>query len=100
MDLAPDLLRLRHDDYLPRDVGHHPAEAVEFVEGGGTALEVQAIRTDKKLIEVVRPQNLLRQLPLKAFRFRVPGAARSEERRVGKQCRSRWSPYLEKKRSA
>src|SRR5690554_8230166 len=25
------------------------------------------------------------------------GVARSEERRVGKECRSRWSPYDEKK---
>src|SRR6266542_5298419 len=25
-------------------------------------------------------------------------AARSEERRVGKECRSRWSPYHEKKK--
>src|SRR3712207_9071046 len=24
---------------------------------------------------------------------RLSGAARSEERRVGKECRSRWSPY-------
>src|SRR5688572_32330328 len=23
----------------------------------------------------------------------LPGAGRSEERRVGKECRSRWSPY-------
>src|SRR3712207_8103244 len=23
----------------------------------------------------------------------LPGVARSEERRVGKECRSRWSPY-------
>ena len=23
----------------------------------------------------------------------TPGVARSEERRVGKECRSRWSPY-------
>ena len=23
----------------------------------------------------------------------TPGAERSEERRVGKECRSRWSPY-------
>ena len=23
----------------------------------------------------------------------LPGATRSEERRVGKECRSRWSPY-------
>ena len=25
--------------------------------------------------------------------WRIPGMARSEERRVGKECRSRWSPY-------
>src|SRR2546430_13410746 len=24
---------------------------------------------------------------------RIPGGRRSEERRVGKECRSRWSPY-------
>ena len=23
----------------------------------------------------------------------IPGGGRSEERRVGKECRSRWSPY-------
>src|SRR6266576_43878 len=28
-----------------------------------------------------------------------PGGRRSEERRVGKECRSRWSPYHEKKKS-
>src|SRR2546427_13153117 len=27
----------------------------------------------------------------------LPAGARSEERRVGKECRSRWSPYLYKK---
>ena len=25
--------------------------------------------------------------------YQIPGAYRSEERRVGKECRSRWSPY-------
>src|SRR3712207_3243668 len=30
-----------------------------------------------------------------AFQYpsEVPGVSRSEERRVGKECRSRWSPY-------
>src|SRR5438874_13767106 len=32
----------------------------------------------------------------RAHRLRHP---RSEERRVGKECRSRWSPYHEKKKS-
>src|SRR5437016_12940997 len=31
-------------------------------------------------------------------KFRVP-LARSEERRVGKECRSRWSPYHSKKQT-
>ena len=27
------------------------------------------------------------------FKLEKPGTFRSEERRVGKECRSRWSPY-------
>ena len=27
------------------------------------------------------------------YRTKAPNAVRSEERRVGKECRSRWSPY-------
>ena len=34
-------------------------------------------------------------IPILTLRSSVlfPGAIRSEERRVGKECRSRWSPY-------
>ena len=28
-----------------------------------------------------------------ANKFNIPSLTRSEERRVGKECRSRWSPY-------
>src|SRR2546426_7667624 len=28
-----------------------------------------------------------------SYGYLLPGIARSEERRVGKECRSRWSPY-------
>ena len=31
--------------------------------------------------------------PSKSVRVVVPFPPRSEERRVGKECRSRWSPY-------
>src|SRR2546427_5528512 len=31
--------------------------------------------------------------PAKAITLSMTGAERSEERRVGKECRSRWSPY-------
>src|SRR5256884_8441476 len=30
---------------------------------------------------------------LRLFRLQTPWRTRSEERRVGKECRSRWSPY-------
>ena len=32
-------------------------------------------------------------LTLKEFNKKYPNIKRSEERRVGKECRSRWSPY-------
>ena len=40
--------------------------------------------------ERVLPGNLLYELE---YNDRVIGLLRSEERRVGKECRSRWSPY-------
>jgi len=38
-------------------------------------------------------QNFLLDLNLTAMIARAAGDLRSEERRVGKECRSRWSPY-------
>ena len=35
----------------------------------------------------------IRLAALRTFKIQVLGAVRSEERRVGKECRSRWSPY-------
>src|SRR3712207_9365996 len=42
----------------------------------------------------LRPAETLRILDAPS----VPRVSRSEERRVGKECRSRWSPYHEKER--
>src|SRR5438445_10706089 len=39
------------------------------------------------------------ETPLR-LRDRRPSVPRSEERRVGKECRCRWSPYPEKKKEA
>src|SRR2546425_5063558 len=54
--------------------------------------------TDEYLIG--KPRRISREAPVIILKFaerdvRLGGAAnaRSEERRVGKECRSRWSPY-------
>src|SRR5207253_6889169 len=39
--------------------------------------------------DVLRAASLLPRV----FAHHGPGSTRSEERRVGKECRSRWSPY-------
>ena len=46
-------------------------------------------REDKS--EVILKRYLLQAL--KQLNPNLPNVARSEERRVGKECRSRWSPY-------
>ena len=38
-------------------------------------------------------QSLAQAEPIDLFPLMRPFAIRSEERRVGKECRSRWSPY-------
>src|SRR6266487_4945720 len=40
-----------------------------------------------------RGRERLARDPMEGQSDRIDGAGRSEERRVGKECRSRWSPY-------
>lgn len=57
MDAAPgqflvgnaptDLVGLGHDDHLAGDLGHHPAQAQQFVERGRPAFEIEAVGTDE-----------------------------------------------------
>ena len=51
--------------------------------------------TDTKLEELTREvrehNNFARRVPILEEQMKV--ANRSEERRIGKECRSRWSPY-------
>ena len=56
------------------------------------------IKTEKKHNKHILDAELTNELVKKAFSSvpkvaLVPGFIRSEERRVGKECRSRWSPY-------
>ena len=59
-------------------------EAMERAEELRPGSRVAARTRQRWLCEV---DGMLRE------RFFRPSGARSEERRVGKECRSRWSPY-------
>ena len=59
-------------------------------------VDVETLPDD--LRETLEEQRTLRGAPLYPYLFYARNAAyfraaRSEERRVGKECRSRWSPY-------
>src|SRR5260370_41139503 len=43
--------------------------------------------------EPIMPQEMINAKPVAAAVKEFFGSSRSEERRVGKECRSRWSPY-------
>jgi len=43
--------------------------------------------------ERVFPESIVRTVVHMMESVALPGGGRSEERRVGKECRSRWSPY-------
>src|SRR5256885_5020953 len=48
---------------------------------------------DRHRLPQERPRSLPPTPPCSALLANANAAARSEERRVGKECRSRWSPY-------
>ena len=76
------------------DQFHHPEYAdililSNVVRGGKPAGLADAgtyFHTDYSYLEMPARATLL-------YSIQVPRAGRSEERRVGKECRSRWSPY-------
>jgi len=55
--------------------------------GGGGAIIALAPSRDAAIADELRAAGF------EAFTTRIEGDRRSEERRVGKECRSRWSPY-------
>ena len=62
-----------------------------FVPGAlkGEEVYCQVTRVQRNFIEA----KLLTINKWSKFRVEAPCTTRSEERRVGKECRSRWSPY-------
>src|SRR3989441_11451831 len=65
----------------------------EGASGGRVAVrarQLEAERIGEAVVDVEQHADLNRVLD---GRLAHAGGARSEERRVGKECRSRWSPY-------
>ena len=67
------------------------------IVGGGLYLDSQSLTyktnkltVGKKYRNLVLPMQEIKEISWKWIVFPI---ARSEERRVGKECRSRWSPY-------
>src|SRR3989449_9398503 len=69
---------------LEAEIRRHFAVSHVFLVSSGTAaltLTLMALKSLSPKTEVVMPA------------YTCPAVPRSEERRVGKECRSRWSPY-------
>src|SRR5258705_916283 len=52
-----------------------------------------AYHSPRHAFDAVRIRSSVAGYAIDAFAYRVDPSWRSEERRVGKECRSRWSPY-------
>ena len=58
-----------------------------------TPVQPSAPGSGQDLGQPVSDRTILVHGVLDQLEGRIDGRARSEERRVGKECRSRWSPY-------
>ena len=54
---------------------------------------VDFLRNGSKYVFLSRPRRFGKSLFVSTLQAYYEGRKRSEERRVGKECRSRWSPY-------
>ena len=79
MELTPQ--ELREVEFRERWRGYDPDDVDDFLERAAVALD----ELHDRLREYTERAMVAEQ--------RLTGADRSEERRVGKECRSRWSPY-------
>ena len=66
--------------------GTWPSNSWQWIDGNsdGTAECYYFDKSGYCIINTITPDN---------YRVNASGRSRSEERRVGKECRSRWSPY-------
>src|SRR5256886_14935713 len=63
-------------------------------DGRVDASRLEGLPGVQDVIHVTKPyKQVSREWKAENTVVRLPGGVRSEERRVGKECRSRWSPY-------
>src|SRR2546426_3524265 len=94
-ELIPEMARL---GFLGANLEGYGCAGMSHVEYGLIMQEIE--RGDSGLRSFVSVQGALVMYPILTFgsdeqkeRWLPAMARRSEERRVGKECRSRWSPY-------
>src|SRR2546429_5242501 len=85
--LLQELARRAGDAPLFAPVDARRRAAIRGARAGAHLGDYQHARAARDEIELAEPAQVVALQDLKAAR------ARSEERRVGKECRSRWSPY-------
>src|SRR2546430_8402791 len=69
----------------------HQARAVQLAAAPQCRCQLHPQRRRRVRVAQLPPQPLHQRLV--GLLVQGPGVVRSEERRVGKECRSRWSPY-------
>ena len=82
-------LGVRQPDLLV-DITHLPLDHIEPLPGGGVRIGALVRNSD-----LAADRTICQRYPMlaEALLDGASGQLRSEERRVGKECRSRWSPY-------
>src|SRR3712207_9482910 len=90
--LAEDILArlLEREGYHVRHLEAYPTNPMdERLDGVNVLLVIPGLKNGAReaFLEAVRSTQESATIPI------LPLSSRSEERRVGKECRSRWSPY-------
>ena len=70
-----------------------PAKVERLAEGTGWTRAAASFVTIYGISHLLGMTSVVSPEVIASMDFQIGGAERSEERRVGKECRSRWSPY-------
>ena len=92
----PDVYLARYDKLFGSENFYFNMGAVLCVNTSEVKNKAHQLLIDYDCIEEASAQfknSILERLICSVFRNRIVDMMRSEERRVGKECRSRWSPY-------